>query len=180
MARLLIRLKKGRDGPHSLVCTRADGSSTLQRHPKAFFPFHDLTHYAVESVLDYRRAFYGLVAGGWDLQDFGEPWPRGRLPADLDPADLIVGQLDLERATGERRIADEFNVLIAAWYAEHAPAAPIPAALTDAQLARIRQVAAGLHAQWRETRPGETLELEIFAEDGSGNEENAGEREEAV
>jgi hypothetical protein len=162
MARLLIRLKKGKDGPHALVCTRADGTMTMQRHPKEFFPFHDLTHYAVESVLDYRRGFYGLVAAGWDLSDFGAPWPRGKLPLDLDPSELIVGQLDLERATGERRTAAELNAHVAEWYAQHAPDVAGPAAVTDEQVARIRQIVAGLHEQWRATRPGETLELAIF------------------
>ncbi|MGH8436256.1 MAG: hypothetical protein ACRERX_17645, partial [Pseudomonas sp.] len=59
---LTIRIKKGRDGPHSLVCQRADGSMTMQHHPTEFFPLHDLIHYAVETVLNYQRGFYGLVA----------------------------------------------------------------------------------------------------------------------
>ncbi|MGH7470188.1 MAG: hypothetical protein ACRENP_19755 [Longimicrobiales bacterium] len=159
---MLIRLKKGKDGPHSLVCTRADGTMTMQRQPKEFFPFHDLTHYAVESVLDYRRGFYGLVALGWDLSDFGAPWPRGKLPVDLDPSELIVGQLDLERATGERRAAAELNAHVAGWFAQNAPDAKLPAGVSDDQLARIRQTVAVLHEQWRETRAGETLELVMF------------------
>lgn len=45
-----VHIKKGRDGRPTLTCIRADGSRTWSRvHP--FFPLHDLTHYAVESVL---------------------------------------------------------------------------------------------------------------------------------
>src|SRR5688500_19207965 len=101
MAGLRIRMKRGRDGPNTLVCIRPDGSQTIQ-HDKTggFFAVHDLTHYAVETVLGHRRGFYGLVAEGWDLGDFGAPWPRGRMPADTDPSELLVGFMDTERATG--------------------------------------------------------------------------------
>src|SRR5438309_3304320 len=76
---LLIRIKKKSDGSAALSCLRADGSVTWQRQTGQqgrFFPLHDLTHYAVETVLGYARGFYGLVAEGWDLTDFGNPWPR--------------------------------------------------------------------------------------------------------
>ena len=64
-----------------MSCTRADGTVTRQRQDPAkaqFFVRHDLTHYALETVLGHRRGFYGLVAEGWDFTDFGSPWPRGR------------------------------------------------------------------------------------------------------
>lgn len=47
------------------------------------FPPHDLTHYTVETTFGYRHGFFGLIAGGWDISDFGAPWPRGPLPAEL-------------------------------------------------------------------------------------------------
>ncbi len=90
---LLIRIKKNTDGSAALSCLRADGSVTWQRHngkQGRFFPFHDLTHYAVETVLEHRRGFYGLVAGGWDLTDFGNP------PFQL--RDVLV--LEFERGLG--------------------------------------------------------------------------------
>ena len=98
---LTIRLKKGADGGSSIRCTRADGTVTWQRQDPAkarFFVRHDLTHYAVETVLEHRRGFYGLLAEGWDFTDFGAPWPRGPIPADADPAELWVGFLDAENA----------------------------------------------------------------------------------
>ena len=65
MADLVIRIKKKSDGSAALTCTRADGTVTWQRQDGqlgTFFPLHDLTHYAVERVLDLPRAFYGLLA----------------------------------------------------------------------------------------------------------------------
>jgi len=56
---MIIEIRKGRDGPPSLTCIRADGSRTWARmHP--FFPLHDLTHLAVESVMGFDQAFFGL------------------------------------------------------------------------------------------------------------------------
>lgn len=65
MPELLIQLTKRADGGAVLRCVRADGSVTWQRHEgrqPAFFPLHDLIHYAVESELGFHRGFYGLVA----------------------------------------------------------------------------------------------------------------------
>jgi len=159
MTTLTIRIKKGKDGPHSLVCTRSDGSMTMQHQRQEFFPLHDLIHYAVESVLAYRRGFFGLVAEGWDLSDFGTPWPRGPLPRDMDPAELIVGMLGLELTTREAAPAEDVNARVAHWYTENAPDQPLPERVDDGQLMRVRELIARLHGQWRRLGPGDGIEL---------------------
>jgi hypothetical protein len=163
MPDLVIRLKKHSDGSAALTCIRADGSSTWQRQTGAharFFPRHDLTHYAVETVLGHRRGFYGLVAEGWDIGDFGAPWPKGRIPDDADPSELIVGFLDAERAGQSRGAsAADFNASGASYAASHGGGTFTRVALTDAELTRIRERMAELFAQWDAVPPGETLEL---------------------
>src|SRR5689334_21180493 len=97
---LVLRFKKIRGGATSLSATRADGSVTWQRATAAhaaFYARHDLTHYAVETILEHRLGSYGLLAAGSDFTDFGEPWPRGRIPAEADPSELIVGFFDADR-----------------------------------------------------------------------------------
>ena len=160
MADLLIRIKKKTDGSAALSCVRPDGSVTWQRQEGErgrFFPVHDLTHYAVETVLKHRRGFYGLVAEGWDLTDFGAPWPKGRLPKDLDPSELIVGFLDVERANGVAWDADEFNKNAANYYAQHNLSGSCR--VTDEQLRSIREMLRELIARWNVLPAGETLEL---------------------
>ncbi len=156
---LTVRIKKGRDGPHSLVCQRADGTMTMQHHPTTFFPLHDLIHYAVETVLGHERGFYGLVASGWNLNDFGTPWPRGKLPPDLDPSELIVVELTRGMSTREPVTAQQINANVAAWYAQNLPDQPLPTTLSDQQLERVRSTIEELHAHWRAMQPGGTLEL---------------------
>jgi len=157
---LTIRLKKNADGGSSLTCTRADGSVTWQRlrtEQAAFFPRHDLTHFAVETVLGQRNGFYGLLAAGWDLSDFGTPWPRGKVPPEADVSESIVGFLDIERATGERADADQLNELIATRCAERGCSAPAP--ITPEELQAVRRRRGELFAQWDAIPAGECLEL---------------------
>ena len=159
-ARMKIRMKKNADGRTSLSCTRADGTTTWQTlngGQARFFPRHDLTHYAVETVLGRRDAFYGLVAAGWDLSDFGTPWPRGRIPGEAMLMEIIVGALDVERGTGELAKAAEISRRLCEACAENS--LPYPAELTEDDLARIRRKRAELFAAWEAVRPGDALEL---------------------
>jgi hypothetical protein len=151
-------LKKNRDGTAALSCTRPDGSVTWQRQPHAR---HDLTHYAVETVLGHRRGFYGLITGGWDFTDFGAPWPRGPLPADADPSELIVGLFDSERTGGMEWTTDEFNAHIAQFFKTRG--APCPLELSEGQLTQIRERMRELFARWDAVPPGETMELQFGA-----------------
>lgn len=157
---LAIRIKKGADGRTSLSCTRADGTTTWQRQQGAqasFFPRHDLTHYAVETVLGHRRGFYGLVAAGWDLPDFGTPWPRGKLPKDANLSEMVVGFFDRERASGQMGTAEELNEQLSAYCDEND--LPAPEKLTESDLSRVRKKRGEVFAQWETIEPGGALEL---------------------
>ena len=158
--RLHIRIKKQADGSAALSCTRPDGSVTWQRQEGAhgqFFPLHDLTHYAVETVLGYQSGFYGLVAQGWNVTDFGAPWPRGRIPADAEPAEFIVGFLDAERASRDQWNAEELNDKL------RLHGVPDSRFVTEAQLQAIRALRGELFERWRAVAPGAALELTFAA-----------------
>lgn len=160
MSELTVLLKKKADGSAALSCRRADGSVTWQRQEGAqgrFFPLHDLTHFAVETELDYAKGFFGLVADGWDLTDFGRPWPRGELPAQALLAELIVGFLDGERAAGTRWSIDELRASTASYAGQSGR--PVGFELRETDLDRIRARRGQLFAQWAALGPGETLEL---------------------
>jgi len=157
---IVVRIKKGTDGRISLSCARADGTATWQRQQGAqasFFPRHDLTHYAVETVLRHRQGFYGLLAAGWNLPDFGTPWPRGELPKVANLTEIIVGFFDRERASGEMGTAEELNEQLTQFAAENG--LPAPENLAEADLSRVRKRRGELFAQWEAVQPGEALEL---------------------
>ena len=145
---MLVRIKKKTDGGAALSCTRADGTITWQQQngqQGRFFPLHDLTHYAVETVLDL-RGFFSLVAEGWDVADFGKPWSRGPLPAEAHAVEQLVGFLDTERASGRE------------WAAADLRLAP-PYTFGEEQLRQVRDARRDLFARWAALPAGDTLEL---------------------
>jgi hypothetical protein len=161
MPDLIVRFKKKSDGSAALSCTRADGTVSWQRQEgqlAQFFPLHDMTHLAVESVLGLRRSFYGLVAEGWDITGFALPGFRERLTDEALFAELIVGFFDLERQMSERLTAADFNDKAAAYCADHERPAP-PVRLTPEQVDEIRVVRDNYFAHWRAAQAGDVLEM---------------------
>jgi len=157
---LRVQITKRTDGGAVLKCIRADGSETWQKqqgHQAAFFPLHDLTHFAVETELGIRDAFYGLIASGWSIEDTGARGVASKLPPDAIFVENVVGTLDSERASGSRWTADEFNENTERFAANGGR--PTPRKLTDDELAQVRKRRAELFTQWRELPAGQTLEL---------------------
>lgn len=161
---LTIELSKFADGAVVLRCIRADGSVTWQKQSgrqAVFFPLHDLTHFAVETVLQTQRGFYGLIAAGWDIGDTTGKGVKGPLPDEAQAVEHLVGMLDAERASGATGSAAELSEY-ASGHAE-ANALKWQFGLTDEILERIRSRVTDLHSQWRMLPPGQTMQLE-FAE----------------
>lgn len=78
-----VQITKKGNGSGVLRCVRAEGSVTWQKQTDrhaAFFALHDLTHFAVETTLGYRRGFFGLIAEGWEIEDTTGKGARGPLP----------------------------------------------------------------------------------------------------
>ncbi len=160
MPDLSVRIKKKTDGSAALSCTRADGSVTWQRQDGqlgAIFPLHDLTHYAVETTLGLREAFFGLLASGWDISDFARAEMKPKFTTEALIAEAIVGYFDLERMTGERPDAAELNRRLAEYCAERGLGAPLE--LTEPMVATIRATRAALFERWRALPAGESMEL---------------------
>lgn len=168
--RLRIQLKRLTDGTAALSCTRADGSVIWQRQSGSrglVFPPHDLTHFAVESVLGYAQGFYGLLAAGWEFGDFAAPWPRGPIPAEAREVELLVGLFEVERRMGGGWTAAQLQEQAKLYAAAQKPGREVAVRqLTEGEVARIHAVLHDLLARWSATRPGETLELEFVAAPG--------------
>jgi hypothetical protein len=145
-----IEILKKPDGSGVLRCTREDGSVTWQKQPKhaAFFALHDLTHYAVETVLGYRDGFFGLLAQGWDMDDIGGKGTRGALPEEAIEVEKIVGVFDSERGAGVLWTAEEFNQF-----------APRP--LAPEEIQQVRATRSRLFQEWFATPTGGRLELQF-------------------
>jgi hypothetical protein len=147
---LQIEIAKQPDGAGVLRCTRQDGSVTWQKQTRhaAHFALHDLTHYAVETALGYRRGFFGLIAEGWDVDDTTGKGARGALPPEAVEVERIVGLFDAERGSGVLWTPEEFNEFA-------------PRSLTDADIRSVRTLRADLFHRWFAIAPGQRLELEF-------------------
>ncbi len=79
-----------------LSCLREGAPAAVQRSGYGgFFAAHDLMHYAVETTLGVRRAFFGLMAEGWSFETFGNRNdPRYRaMPAEAGLVERLVDVL---------------------------------------------------------------------------------------
>lgn len=101
-------------------------------------------------------------ADGSSSQDFGTPWPRGPLPPVANISEMIVGFLDLERASGHLGSADSLNALLADYSRQHGLSAPM---LGEDDLGRVRHARGELFARWDALPFGEVLDLEFAIED---------------
>ncbi|MGI8432294.1 MAG: hypothetical protein ACR2MW_08405 [Chthoniobacterales bacterium] len=165
MSPLRVRLKRAPDGSAVLTAIRADGSSTLQRQlgPRGqFFPTHDLTHYAVETVLGYREGFFGLIAEGWEISDFAPPFPRGSIPSKAREVEIVVSLIDTGRPDAAGWTAGEFREQGELYVASRRATGKDPgdmAAVSDEDLDRIYALRGELLERWAATKAGETLDL---------------------
>ncbi|MCA9257511.1 MAG: hypothetical protein KDA33_17810 [Phycisphaerales bacterium] len=123
---------------------------------------HDLAHYAVETTLGYRQAFYGLLAGGMNIGDFDVAGASTKieLPPEAGATEFIVGLLEMELIGGDP-IAD-FNAELARAMANtrKPTAAPV---ISDADLATMRERVLALKRQWRALPEGESITLDWVA-----------------
>jgi hypothetical protein len=145
-----VEIVKREDGAGVLRCTRADGSVTWQKQERhgAHFALHDLTHFAVETTLGYRRGFFGLIAEGWDIEDMTGKGKRGPLPGETTEAESVVGLFDMERLAGAVWSAEEMNSV-----------SHIARRLADEEILTVRKRRGELFRQWSAVPAGGTLEL---------------------
>lgn len=152
-----VQITKKADGSGVLRCVRTDGSVTWQKQTDrhaAFFALHDLTHFAVETTLGYRRGFFGLVAEGWDFEDTTGKGSRGPLPPEAGEVEQIVGLFDAERGSGTIWTIEEFNEFGAMNGLR---------LLTADEIARVKKRRSELFQQWFAVAPGAMLELQYEA-----------------
>ncbi len=155
---MTIRLTQGKNKPDTLTCLRDDGSCTWT--VLNLTPAHDLGHYAIETTLGFRDAFFGLLAQGWAIQDFGQPDPmtgdKPANPTEAIQAEALAGLLDMERRSHLPPDYAEFHAMLVSACA--GLNVPLPA-LSQGQLEAIRSRHLELLHQWAELPEGETLEL---------------------
>jgi len=156
----ILKFSKTREGAPVLSVARRDGSAAWQRQ-RSFFPVHDLTHYAIETTLGLREAFWGMMADGWEFNDFGTPWPRGPMPnlPEALLAEASAGWFDSFASSVENDEAGAaaLNTQLALYFQQNG-IAPLRVITVD-EFARIRAMRDELAARWYALAPREAMEL---------------------
>lgn len=164
---LELIFKKGKGKPDTISCTRADGSVTWTKLQRGM-AYHDLAHYAVESTLGYQRAFYGLLAEGYDIGDFEKPREQrspALIPANL-PQEAIITEYMVNLLQTEYLNSGEnpqFLKMLKEILADKDLI--FPTALTPDKLVEMRTCFHGLANRWLALPPGESLSLTFTTEE---------------
>ena len=157
---MIIEFAKRKDGNTMLRCLRDDGSATWQRNENqhaSFFPVHDLLHYAVETELGFAKGFFGLIAGGWNIDETTGKSARGALPNEAIEVEHLVSSFSAEWTSPTPWSREEFNQQAREWAERRG--SPAPRVLSDDELTRVRTRMGELCALWKDVSPGETLTL---------------------
>jgi len=153
---MILRFTKGDGKPDTLTCVRDDGSVTFAS--SSVGTRHDLLHYAVETTLGCTEAFYGLVAAGRDIDDFGtRDGRRDSYPVEAIQVEFIVSMLQWSGGGDEVGLSDsELNEQLKVSCIDRG--VPVPR-VSAAEWAGIRERVVELMARWDGVAAGGVLEL---------------------
>src|SRR6266487_3336399 len=149
-----IKFLKKEDDKHVLVCSRKDRTSTWI-HLDAFFLHHDLVHYAVETTLQFKSAFYGMIAKGISITDFelSKDQRNIELSDEALYAENIVNLIMMESYQGK---LDNFNATLHESLQQNKFFLN-PVFVADEQLQAIHNAYLHLTQQWNKLQKGESI-----------------------
>lgn len=158
-----IQIKKGLFNQVTLTITRDDGTSDWTKlHPNMYA--HDIGHYVIETVLEFSKAFYGLINEGYNIKDFELPKPERppalqpvNLPIEALQTEFIVNQIQVERFNSGK----DPNFLETLRAALLMKELPFPEKLTSEKLDEIRLKYDQLITAFHQLPENDILELEI-------------------
>ena len=146
--------KKG-SGHHIISCKRKNGTVTWM-HSDSFFILHDLCHYAVETGLALKKAFYGMLAAGTDINDFELPKEKRTVEFTEEAiwTEQLVNLLTIEYSQG--KMEHFINTLNEVCGKNNID---MPPAINYEKLDQIRHSFKILMNQWHLLPEGETMTL---------------------
>jgi hypothetical protein len=153
-----IRFTKRNGENHIISCKRSDGSETWMQI-SSFFAVHDLCHYAVETELKIKHAFYGMLDEGINISDFELPKEERtfQLTEEALLAEQMVNLLTIEYNQGRiENFIDELNNLY-----KQSKNETLSSLINEEQLTAIRNSFESLANQWHGLSEGESIVLKF-------------------
>ncbi len=159
--KIIIHKKQGKASILTIV--RDDGSSTWSKLYVGM-ETHDLCHFAVESILAFKNAFFGIINRGFEISDF--ELPKDQRPFEVQPANLhsealitehLVNLLEVELLNSGTN--EDFLPQLEGILKENN--LEKPSNIDENSLAKIRQCYHDLVAKWQQLPPENTIELDL-------------------
>ncbi len=150
-----VHFKKDAEGNFILHCIRNDGTSTWQKYSKnvLFQVEHDLIHFAVETILGFKDAFYGILASGKDISWFEQAEASGKKPrVGLQGMYGEIFSGELQRLKNNDQFVESLPAILEQYKLP-------PWSLTLDQIKSIRAKAAHWLERWKQSESGITLEF---------------------
>ena len=153
---MTIAFSKKENKQHTLTCTRTDGSQTWMQ-VSDFFVAHDLMHYATETVLQYKDAFYGMLNRAINITDFEKPKSQRTvvLSEQAIIAEHLVNLLLIEHNQGA--MADFNETLLLSFAADNPEIKP--PVVSEEMYKKIHNIFNEQINKWYKLATGETLVL---------------------
>jgi hypothetical protein len=143
---------------HRFAYVRADGSGESQDFETRSTLRHDLLHFAYETEAGLTNSFYGLLAKGATFAELAGKGMEAYAPGEeIGMTERIVGPLS-GVTNGE---VEPYAFLTGVTRFLEAQGERLPAFLTEALIARVRDRYRRLYGQWKATPFGETLSLDF-------------------
>jgi len=153
-----IQIKKRANSKHIISYVR-DGLETYWIEADNFLVLHDLCHFAIETTLGYKTAFWGLVNSGINPSDFEDKEKRDRLNLSNEAwyAEHLANLFLIEYAQGT---FENINEVFKQCMLEHNPNVAIKK-FSDTEIEAIRTSLHQLIDNWNMVEDGNFLTLEF-------------------
>ena len=122
-----------------------------------YFVRHDLSHYAIEKILEYRNAFLGMLNSGMEFHDFEDRNKRMQIGMSNEAAHAeCLANLFLQDAVQGK--LKNFLELASSMFQTSFSSHKMPN-LSMPQVEKIRNLLSTLLQQWNELPEEETMNL---------------------
>lgn len=146
------------DPADRLICIRADSTLTEAALPRQGILPHDAFHFVVETTLGWPDAFFGVIAGGAELDrltaELHGADARRTCPVRVRQSEALVECLQANQ-WGGATAATQFKKILGEACRRRGVEAP---AIDATTLTKLREAIRAFGAAWRPLNPGQSLE----------------------
>jgi hypothetical protein len=152
---MIVRITKKAER-NLLACIRSDKSYTITNAGPGL-PHHDIAHYVVESQLELKNGFFGLIAKGYTIDQLSDPEIIRKLGPESWLAEILTRAL--QSLHSRACTVDQFLPLVQA-EVETRRDLEMPVLNEEIILIMLRRYQE-LLLEWSEIKDGNALEMEF-------------------